>query len=270
VSIVQAYLDFLNLNAPPPLTLDGLTQLTRAQLRNVPFESISSILRRAEHPRGSVPDVDTQAQLAAWIGRRGGGVCFEVVATFGCVLGELGFRSRPINAEISWPGAHQALIVELDLDKTAYLVDVGNGAPFLDPIPLSGTTEVRHAGLVYRFRPDSASDDWIQDRWIDNAWIPYCRYSLGEADRAVCESAYQRHHTIGESWVVDSLVLTRCDDDEVWSLRNDELRHFTPDGKSVTRVSEADEYRRLAVEVFGVPGLPIERARSLLAARNLS
>jgi N-hydroxyarylamine O-acetyltransferase len=263
---VRAYLDFLKLDGRPPVTLDGLTRLTRAQVRNVPFESISSILRRADHPDGAVPDVDTNAQLAAWIDRRGGGVCFEVVATFGPMLRDLGFQARAINAEIGWPGSHQALIV--DLEESAYLVDVGNGAPFLDPIPLDRTSEVRHAGLAYRFRPDSASSDWIQDRWIDEAWVPFCRYSLGEADRSVRESAYQHHHTIGQSWVVDSLVLTRCDDEEVWALRNDELRRFTPDGKSVTRVTDADDYARLAAEVFGVPGLPIQRARGLLAARR--
>src|SRR5262249_9494422 len=123
---------------------------------------------------------------------------------------------------------------------------------------------------AYRFRADSASDDWIQDRWIDEAWVPFCRYSLGEIDTFVREAAYQHHHTIGQSWVVDSLVLTRCTEDEVWSLRNDGLRHFTPDGKSVTHVTEPDEYARLAADVFGVPGLPIDRARRLLAARGLS
>jgi arylamine N-acetyltransferase len=265
---VQAYLNFLNLDGPPPITLDGLTQLTRAQVRHVPFESISSILRRARHPRGPVPQVDTDTTLAAWVGRRGGGVCFEVVATFEPILREFGFQARAINAEIGWAGAHLALVV--DLEQCAYLVDVGNGAPFLEPIPLDETTEVHHAGLAYRFHPDSASGDWIQDRWIDEVWVPFCRYTLGPADETERDSAYQRHHTLGQSWVVDTLTLTRCDDDEVWSLRNAELRHFTPDGKSVTRLTAAEEYTRLASEVFGVPGLPIEHARSLLVARGIS
>jgi arylamine N-acetyltransferase len=265
---VQAYLNFLNLDGPPPVTLDGLTRLTRAQMRSVPFENISSILRRAEYPQGPVPGVDTDAQLAAWVERRGGGVCFEVVATFAPILRVLGFQARAINARISWPGSHQSIVV--DLDRSAYLVDVGNGAPFPDPIPLDRTTEVRHAGLAYRFRPDAASGDLIQDRWIDDAWAPFCWYSLGSDDTSVRESAYQQHQTLGQSWVVDNLVLTRCDDDEVWSLRDRVLRHFTPDGKSEKRVTDSDEYTRLAAEVFGVPGLPIQRARSLLAARGLS
>jgi len=72
----------------------------------------------------------------------------------------------------------------------------------------------------------------------------------------------------GQSWVVDSITLTRCDADEVWSLRNEELRHFTPDGKSERRIDEREEYARLAAEVFNVPALPIDRARHMLAERK--
>jgi len=264
---VQAYLNLLRpgFKGQPPVTLEGLGQLTRAQVRTVPFESITSILRRAAHPFGPVPGLDTDALLQAWVDRRGGGVCFEVVATFLRVLRSFGFQARPINAQISWPGSHQALIV--DLEGSRYLVDVGNGAPFLDPIPLDGQSEVRYAGLAYRFGPDPDSDDWIQDRWIDDAWVPFCRYDLREADVSIREAAYQHHHTVGQSWVVDNLVLTRCDAEEVWSLRDDELRHFTPDGKSVTRIADSDEYARLAADVFHVPALPIQRARNVLAAR---
>jgi arylamine N-acetyltransferase len=262
---VQAYLNFLNIDGPPPVTLEGLTRLTQAQVRGVPFESITSILRRAAHPRGPVPPVDTAALLQSWVDRRGGGVCFEVVATFEQILRALGFQVRAINGKISWPGSHQALIV--DLDQARYLVDVGNGAPFHDPIPLDGPSEVHRAGLAYRFRQDPASDDWIQDRWIEGDWVPFCHYDLREGDATICETAYQHHHTLGQSWVVDTLTLTRCDDEEVWSLRDDELRHFTPDGKAVMRVEDPDEYARLAAEVFEVPGLPIERARQILASR---
>jgi arylamine N-acetyltransferase len=263
---VQAYLSFLNLDAPPPVTLAGLTRLTRAQVRGVPFESITSILRRAEHPLGPVPAIDTDALLQSWVNRRGGGMCFEVVGTLDRILRDLGFQSRTINGQIRWPGAHQALFV--DLDDVRYLVDVSNGAPFLDPIPLDGVTEVRHAGLAYRFRPDSGSSDWIQDRWIDANWATFCRYDLGEADPDIREEAYQRHHTLGQSWVVDNLVLIRCDVEEVWSLRDDVLRHFTPDGKSERRIGEPEEYARLAAEVFRVPALPIDRARAILSARS--
>jgi arylamine N-acetyltransferase len=263
---VREYLTFLGLDGPVPLTLDGLTALTRAHLRRVLFESVTSILRRAAHPDGLVPDLDTQSLLQSWIDRRGGGVCYEITAVFGEMLRELGFTVRQINATISWPGSHQALVV--NLDQQQLLVDVGNGAPFSEPIPLDGTAEVHHAGLAYRFRPGEASSSWIQDRWIDEAWVPFCTYDLRPADLQVRETAYQHHHTIGQSWVVDNLVLTRCTAEEVWTLRDDLLRHFTADRKSAQQITDPEDYVRLASDVFDMPKLPIERARRILLARN--
>ena len=62
----------------------------------------------------------------------------------------LGYDAELVLAQISIPDGHQALQVRLD--GARYLVDVGTGSPIFRPIPLTGTTEFRHAGLSYRFR----------------------------------------------------------------------------------------------------------------------
>jgi len=80
-------------------------------------------------------------------------------------------------------------------------------------------------------------------------------------------TAYQQHHTIGQSWVVDALVVIVCGEDEVWSLRNDELRQFTVDGKTTERLSDQTDYAALAAGTFGVLNLPIDATRAALAAR---
>ncbi len=147
-------------------------------------------------------------------------------------------------------------------------MDLGNGAPFLEPIPLEGEVEVRHAGLAYRFRTGPEPDSLYQDRWIESSWEPFCRYSLLEPDPVVREAAYQQHHTIGQSWVVDALVLLVGSADEVWSLRDRELRHFTADGKTVEPLSDDFDYTALAARTFGLPDLPIDAARAALASRS--
>jgi arylamine N-acetyltransferase len=184
------------------------------------------------------------------------------------LLTGLGYRTYPLVARITFDGSHQGNLVELDGRR--YLVDVGNGAPFLEPIALAGPgVEVRQAGLAYRFRPDPASaETWIQDRGIDGDWVPFCHYALRAADPAVRESAYQRHHAVGQSWVVDNLVVTVSREDEVWSLRDTELRHFTTEGKTVEHLAPGTDYARLASDAFGLPALPIERARAALQARQ--
>jgi arylamine N-acetyltransferase len=138
------------------------------------------------------------------------------------------------------------------------LAEVGVGAPFFEPIPLDGTVEVRRAGLAYRFHPGETEDSWVQDRFIDGAWVPYCTYNLRGATPAERESAYQRHHTPGVSWVIGSLTMIRCEDDEVFVLRNDGFTHFTPDGKRTEPLRDPADYARLAAGVFHLPALPIK------------
>jgi len=257
------YLGLLHLERREP-SLAALTEITRAHVEKVPFESISSILRRSETPHGPVPPLDSEQILETWIARRGGGVCFEVTLMLDRLLRALGYSTFPVLARIGFPGSHQANLVELD--GRHYLVDAGNGAPFSEPIPLEQTVEIRRAGLAYRFRPTAATVTW-QDRFIDGNWQPFAEYTLTRADERTQETAYQLHHTIGRSWVVDNLVLVRCTDDHVWSLRDAELRQFTRDGKMVRQLADASEYRAVAADMFGVPALPIDAARAALAAR---
>ena len=258
---IDRYLGLLGVEHAAP-SLEALSRLRRAHVRAVMFENVTSTLRRRAHPTGPVPPIDPEALLETWEQGRGGGVCFELAEMFGGLLVGLGYRAHLVLGQITFLGSHQAVLVELD--ERRYLVDVGNGAPFFEPIPLEGTVEVRRAGLAYRFRPDEVAGRWVQERLIAGLWEPFCRYELRPPDPAAGEAAYQRHHTLGEGWVVDDLRLVRCRDDEVYALRSGQLSHFTPAGKRSHPVSGASCVR-LAAEVFGTPALPVESALRALA-----
>jgi len=262
---VRRYLRLLQVEHRPA-SLESLARLTRAQLLTVPFENVTALLRARAHAGASPPPLDPEALLEGWEEGRGGGVCFELAPLFGRLLAALGYRVRPVLGAISFPGSHQALVVELG--EVRLLVDVANGAPILEPVPLDRTVEIRRGGLGYRFRPGERDGEWMQERLIEGAWQPFCRYALGGCEPEEQEAAYRRHHLPGESWVTGSLRLIRCEEDRVLSLHDDELVHFTPAGKRAERVEGAARYRQLAAELFRLPGLPIVeglRARSELA-----
>jgi arylamine N-acetyltransferase len=259
---LSRYLELLEVAWSAP-DLPGLGRLTRSHLSRVPFENVTSILRRSASPQAEVPPLEPELVLDSWVERRAGGVCFEVTEMFGLLLRGLGYRAYPVLAQITFPGSHQALVVEVDGSRL--LLDVANGAPLFEPIPLAGTVEVRQAGLAYRFRPEpSAPGGWLQERWIDASWAPFARYDLRPADPEARRQAFQRHHLRGQSWVVDSLRLVRCADDEVHALRDGQLTRFTDDGKHVERITQPSAYARLATDVFGLPGLPIAACLDVL------
>jgi len=247
-------LSSLEFTAP---SLDGLGRLCRAQVTRVPFENVTAILRRAGAGVATpVPALDTNAMLDAWEAGAGGGVCVDVTPTFSRLLIGLGYAARPTLAQISFPGSHQASIVTLDGGE--YLVDVANGAPFFEPIPLDRETIVTRCGLVWRFRRETP-EVFVQDRSINGDWQPFCRYSVAFADASDVEAAYQRHHRVGESWVVENLTLVRCTDDEVVRLRDDQLACYSASGTLSERVAESD-LARIAADIFGVAALPVDAA----------
>jgi N-hydroxyarylamine O-acetyltransferase len=259
------YLHVLELELASP-TLDLLERLCRAQVTRVPFENVTAILRRRAAADGPVATLDSNAMLAAWEARAGGGVCVDAAPTFRRLLEVLGYTVRPVLAQISFPGSHQASIV--DLDGRAYLVDVANGAPFFEPIPLDEATVLRRAGLAWRFHRDGASM-LVQDREIAGEWTPFCYYTLRAASSDEIEAAYQRHHTPGVSWVVGNLTLVRCTETEVVRLRDDELARYSAAGSS-SELVKADSLPALADQTFDLPALPILEAAAALRSSHAS
>jgi N-hydroxyarylamine O-acetyltransferase len=262
---VDRYLSLLRIERPAP-GLDGLRRLVRAHVQAIPFENSPSLLRRHAAGTGPVPTIDPEALLAAWEERRCGGVCFEHTEMFGHLLVGLGHDVTPIAGEISFPGSHQALVVALD--GTRWLVDVGNGAPFFEPVPLDRPFEIQRLGLGYRFgaHPD-VPGVWVQERAMEGGWQPYCRYLLRPQAPEDREAAYQRHHRPRETWVTNAMVLIRSCEDEVRVFRNGDEQRYTPQGKRSSRVEDPEGWARLPASL-GLPALPIREIAHAWAAIN--
>src|SRR3954463_10496464 len=184
---VRRYLSVLGVERGSP-SLIALTALTRAHVQAIRFENITSLRRRVSRPGEPVPPPDPDVLLTNWEHARGGGVCFELASMFERLLRTLGYQSSLILGAVTFPGAHQAVVVELDEGR--YLVDVGCGSPLFEPIPLDGEVIVRRLGLGYRFRQAEQPDSWLQDRLIEGEWAPLFRYDLRPADEREREEGY--------------------------------------------------------------------------------
>jgi N-hydroxyarylamine O-acetyltransferase len=261
---IRRYLTLLGVEAAAP-SVAALAALTRAHVLAVPFENVTALLRRRDHPAGPVPTPEPDAVLDAWERRAGGGVCFEIAMMAMRLLTGLGYRAQLVLGQISLPNGHQAVLV--DLGGRRYLVDPGNGAPLFEPIPLDDLPhELHRHGLSFRYRAGDHADEVIQDRVIDGAWMAYCRFSLRPAAAADREAGYQRHHTPNASWVTGSLTMVRSAEDAVYALKDATLTRHTARGKSTETIAGLAAYQRLANEVYGLPGLRIGEALAVRAA----
>lgn len=252
---LRRYLAFLGVDASAPSPA-GLAAIARAHLLAVPFENVTALLRRRDRPTGTVPPPDADALLAAWERRAGGGVCFEIVPMLSRLLVGLGYDAHAVLGQISLPNGHQAVRVELAGRR--YLVDLGNGAPLFEPIPLDDLpVEIHRHGLSYRFRAGERADELLQDRSIDGAWTTYCRYDLRPATPEACDRGYQHHHTPNASWVTGSLTMVRCTEDAVYALKDDVLNRHSATGKSTERIAGEAAFRRVSREIYALPALDI-------------
>jgi N-hydroxyarylamine O-acetyltransferase len=259
----ERYLALLGVPGAPP-SLEQLTALVRAHVLTVPFENVTALLRRRACPSGPVPQPDPEALLTAWEQRTGGGVCFEIAMMVSRLLTALGYRSHLVLGQISLPFGHQAVLTEHGGRR--YLVDLGNGAPIFEPLPLDGDpVEVHRHGLSFRFRSGDHADTLFQDRLIDGAWKQHCTYNLSPAAYADREAGYQHHHTPNASWVTGSLTMVRSTDEAVYALKDATLTTHTAAGKTAQTLSDETDYRRAATEVYGLPGLGITEALTVRA-----
>lgn len=250
------YLGLLGVQRLPP-SRQRLDAIVRAH-RSITFENVSSLIRRHATGAGPVPPLDLDDVLASWTGRAAGGVCYEFGSMLNRLLAELGYTVYPVLARISFPGSHSALMAELDGHQ--WLVDVGNGQPILEAIPVDEPFEIDRAGLRYRFRRDPGTGKLVQDRWVDGGFKPFVVYELTAATPAEMEASYQRHHALPpKTFVMENFRLVRIADDEVLQLRDHEFTTWRAGGKTVERVEDFVRYRDLVAGPFRLPGMDVER-----------
>ena len=258
------YLALLGLERKKP-SLDALTRLVRAQVLTVPFENVTALLRRRDHPTGPVPPMDLDILLDTWERRAGGGICFELAAMFSRLLASLGYDVYVVLAQVSLPNGHQA--IHVTLDGTRCLVDLGTGGPIFQPIPLDDLPfEIHQHGVGYRFRFGDEPRQLLREALIQGDWSVTCRYRLVPASDEDRNWGYQNHHVVNASWVTGTLTMTRSTEEAVYALKDATLTRYTDAEKTVETVADPAAYARLAAEPYGLPRLPIHEALEVRAA----
>ena len=166
---IARYLDRIGApRAKPAPGADALARLQRAHLHAVPFENLDISLGRPIR-------LDASGLVAQVVDRRRGGYCYELNGLFAALLRGLGYAVALVSARVATPAGltdefdHLALLVSPGPGGERWLVDVGFGDAFIDPIPLvdgfSRREMVKEVGLVRR------GAGWhYQERTGDDAW----------------------------------------------------------------------------------------------------
>ena len=127
----ERYLNILGV-ADAGQDLASLRRLVRAQLTRVPFENVSKLyLARARKFQGVPP---LERYLDGIEQCRFGGTCYANNYHVASLLSYVGFDASYCGADMeSGQDVHAVVLVRLE--GREYLVDVGYGAPFYEPMP---------------------------------------------------------------------------------------------------------------------------------------
>lgn len=128
---LASYLERIRYGGSTAATLSTLNALTEAHAEAVPFENVDVLLHRAIR-------LEPQALYEKIVTHRRGGYCFELNGLFLELLRHLGFDARAIGARVRLGVPDRSvlprrthLLIEVKVDGTTWLTDVGVGAASL-------------------------------------------------------------------------------------------------------------------------------------------
>lgn len=177
---VEAYLRRIRYDGPRKPSSATLRNLHRQHLFTIPFENLDIAL-------GVPIQLDPERAYEKIVTRRRGGYCYELNSLFRELLAALGIEVCMLSAQVAREDGrfgpdfdHMLLKVALD---EPWLVDVGFGDSFVDPLPmLAGASQSDHGRT---FGVTNANSVWELVREDGDVRVPLYRFS--DVPRALSE-----------------------------------------------------------------------------------
>jgi N-hydroxyarylamine O-acetyltransferase len=188
---IKAYLERINYQGSLEPSAETLRQLQLAHLLSVPFENLSI-------HAGQPIVLEDEALFAKIVEGRRGGFCYEANGLFAALLRALGFKVVMLSAGVARQAGdfgpdfdHMALMVTLE---QRWLVDVGFGDSFREPLLLDTSDEQTQGRRAYRILSDGDHLILMQREGSDE-WKPQHRFSLQPYEYADYAGMCRYHQT---------------------------------------------------------------------------
>lgn len=247
-----AYLTRIQYFKPVKPDVQTLHGLQHAHMLTVPFENLDIGLKR-------VILLDEEALWNKIILNRRGGFCYELNGLFAWLLKEIGFDVTYLNARDYHEGDdtfgidfdHLALLVQAPNESTRWLVDVGWGDTFTQPLQLDHAQWQEQGLRAYRLEPFQTGYQLWQ-REFDGKMERHYYFDLTPHQfPAEYEATCQYHQTSPESIFTRKRVISRLTEEGRVTLDNQRLL-ITTSGKRTERLFASEEqFHALLKEHFG-------------------
>ncbi|HYD82254.1 MAG TPA: arylamine N-acetyltransferase [Paucimonas sp.] len=247
---VQRYLERIDYRGAVAADLDTLGKLQQAHMRTVPFENLSI------HYRQPIV-LEHDALYRKIVERRRGGFCYELNTLFAWLLREIGFRVTLLSAGVATADGgfgpefdHLALRVDLD---HAYLVDVGFGDSFQQPLRLDGG-EQRQGAASYRIDAEDGTHFLKKGdaRGADAALQAQYRFTLQPRALGDFEEMCRHHQTSPASHFTQKRICSRATADGRISLSDLRLIITRGGEREESMLGSEEEFRQALKNHFAI------------------
>lgn len=246
---IKAYLERINYHGSLTPTAETLRDLQVAHLLAVPFENLSI------HARQPIV-LEDEALFTKIVENRRGGFCYEANGLFAALLRALGFDVWMLSAGVANEEGgfgpdfdHMTLMVTLE---QRWLVDVGFGDSFLEPLLLDERSDQVQGSRAYRIVPDGTHLILMQ-RDGDNEWKAQYRFTLQLHEYADYVEMCRYHQTSPQSHFTKARICSRATEEGRITLS--EMRFITTSksgGRQERTLTSEAEYAAILSEQFGI------------------
>ncbi len=254
----RRYLSILGIDPEPP-SLDHLQRLVRAQIIRVPFENISKLYLKKTRSAEYIPSLEEH--LDGIERHRLGGTCYANNPYFAELLRHLGYEVAMCGADMSRPDVHVVTVVRLE--GREYLVDVGYGAPFFEPLPrdLDHRLEVAYGRNRFVLHPQDEEGRSRMDHLRDGELIH--GYVVTPTPRAIDHFASVIRHSYSDQATFMNVVVV----ERFFSHRSVRFHNlsFTESTQHDATTTQIPDKERLAAEIERHCGFPLEMIRVAVA-----
>ena len=253
---INAYLERINYHGSLLPSAETLRELQVAHLLAVPFENLSI------HAKEPIV-LEDGALFTKIVKNRRGGFCYEANGLFAALLRALGFEVAMLSAEVANAAGefgpefdHMALMVSTTgSSDQRWLVDVGFGDSFLEPLLLDERSEQVQISRAYRLFTDESQLRLMQ-RDAGDEWKPLYRFTLQTYTYADYAEMCRYHQTSPDSHFTRSRLCSRATEDGRITLSG--MRFISTSKSGAHQVCEErtleseQEYTEVLRDKFGI------------------
>ena len=251
---ILRYLARLGYSEPIRPDVQTLRGLHLAHMFNVPFENLDIELRRPIY-------LTEEALWNKIVIQKRGGFCYELNGLFARLLQTIGFDVTYLNArvynsegQLGMDFDHLALLVQIPGQAERWLVDVGFGDSFNEPLRFEGGTEQSQGLRSYRLEQIPDPEGYIVwQKNYDGSWErQYFFHLRARKFPEEYESACLYHQTSPQSSFTRGSIISRATPTGRVSLEDGRLILTEEGERSQRPIEDKDNYHKLLKLYFNI------------------